>query len=409
MNKIFIINNIYFDEFILDFKHNITYLTNNNSENLYYKFEILNINELKVFWYGFEEILYTEDSYLYFLNKEKINIIKKVYLHHPEWNDQCIMNYDTQRISRISIIDEKGNFQYNDNKLIINWDKWGTEIFESLDNYSFYKLDYLKDIEKFKRIKNIDGIENIDNMKNNYIFMHVCCLENWQIIFEDMIKNIKNSGLYNNVKKIFIGILGSFNNESYFTNNILDDKAKFQILYIDENVHNYEILTINCIKDFCMSCDEEEAHILYIHTKGVRKAGNNDCTISWRKMMEYHLIENYKNCLSYLAFYDTLGSNIINTFDIDDKIVSVNGNHNYHYSGNFWWSKKSYIKNLVKLDIDLTETSILTRCKAENWICSNYPNAKIGIIFNDSTNTHPYHRYIFDYYKKMYFSVKPLL
>ena len=43
-----------------------------------------------------------------------------------------------------------------------------------------------------------------------------------------------------------------------------------------------------------------------------------------------------------------------------------------------------------------------------NWICSNYPNAKIGIIFNDFTNIHPYHRYVFDYYKKIYFSVKPL-
>ena len=406
MNKIFIINNTYFDEFILDFKHNITYLTNNNSENLYYKFEILNINELKVFWYGFEEILYTEDSYLYFLNKEKINIIKKVYLHHPEWYDQCIMNYDTNRISRISIIDEKGTFEYDNNKLIINWDKWSSEIFESFDSYTFYKLDYLKEIEKYRSIENIKSIEE---SKNNYIFMHVCCLENWQIIFEDMIKNIKDSGLYNNVKKIFLGILGTLDNEKYFINNILDDKAKFQILYINENVHNYEILTINCIKDFCMSYNEEEAHILYIHTKGVRKAGNNDCTISWRKMMEYHLIENYENCLSYLGFYETLGSNIINTFTVDDKIVSVNGTHNYHYSGNFWWSKKSYIKNLVKLDIDLTETSILTRCKAENWICSNYPNAKIGIIFNDITNTHPYHRYVFDYYKKMYFNVKPLL
>ena len=199
MNKIFIINNTYFDEFILDFKHNITYLTNNNSENLYYKFEILNINELKVFWYGFEEILYTEDSYLYFLNKEKINIIKKVYLHHPEWYDQCIMNYDTNRISRISIIDEKGTFEYDNNKLIINWDKWSSEIFESFDSYTFYKLDYLKEIEKYRSIENI---KNIEEIKNNYIFIHVCCLENWQIIFEDMIKNIKDSGLYNNVKKI---------------------------------------------------------------------------------------------------------------------------------------------------------------------------------------------------------------
>jgi hypothetical protein len=399
MNNIFIFNNIYFDEFYLNFNHNILYLTNNNSQNLYYKFEILNKNELKIYWYEFEEVLYTEDSYLYFLDKEKIKIIKKVYLYHPEWCDQCIMNYDTNRISRINVKNEKGSFEYNNDKLIINWDKWNYEFFEFFDEYTFYKLDYIKNIESFKKT----------NKENNYIFIHICCLENWKEIFEDMIKNIKDSGLYNNTKKIFLGILGDFSNEIYFTNNLLDNDIKFQILYIDENVYNYEILTINCIKDFCKNnYEEDNANILYIHTKGVRKAGNNDCTLSWRKMMEYHLIENYENCLSYLMEYDVIGSNIINTFDRDDKIVSVNGNHNYHYSGNFWWSKKSYIKNLANININLSETSILTRCKAENWICSNYPNAKIGIIFNDFTNTHPYHRYVFDYYKKIYFSVKPL-
>jgi hypothetical protein len=399
MNNIFIFNNIYFDEFSLNFKNNILFLVNNNSNNLYYKFEILNKNELKVYWNGYEEILYTEDSYLYFLDKEKIKIIKKVYLYHPEWSDQCIMNYDTNRISRINIKNEKGSFEYKNDKLIINWDKWNYEVFEYFDEYTFYKLDYLKNIESFK---------NTNKKENNYIFIHVCCLENWKDIFEDMIKNIKDSGLYSNTKKIFLGILGSFINESYFINNFLDNEEKFQILYIDENIFNYEILTINCIKDFCISCDDNDANILYIHTKGVRKAGNDDCTLSWRKMMEYHLIENYENCISYLGTYDVIGSNIINTFDNDDKIVSVNGTHNYHYSGNFWWSKKSYIKNLVNIDINLTETSFLTRCKAENWICSNYPNAKLGIIFNDFTNTHPYHRYIFDYYRKIYFSVKPL-
>ena len=348
MNVIFIFNNIYFDEFILNFNHNILYLTNNNSENLYYKFEILNKNELKIYWYGFEEVLYTEDSYLYFLDKEKIKIIKKVYLHHPEWNDQCIMNYDTNRISRINIKNEKGSFEYNNDTLIINWDKWNYEIFEYFDEYTFYKLDYIKNIESFKNKE--------ENVNDNYIFIHVCCLENWKEIFEDMIKNIKDSGLYNNTKKIFLGILGDFSNEIYFKDNILDTDKKFQILYIDENVCNYEILTINCIKDFCNQDVYDDANILYIHTKGVRKAGNDDCTLSWRKMMEYHLIENYENCLSYLGNYDVIGSNIINTFDSDDKIVSVNGIHNYHYSGNFWWSKKSYIQKLPYLDIDLSET-----------------------------------------------------
>jgi len=400
MNKIFICNNKYYEEFYLNFKFDIL---SNLTDNKYFKFEILNINELKIYWYENEEILYTEDSYLYFLNKDDIKKIKKVHFYHPEWKDQCIMNYYTNKLSRINCSSETGTFEYKNDKLIVKWDKWDLEIYDFFDEYSYYKSDYLNTIESVK----------ISNNNNNYIFIHVCCLENWKEIFEDIINNIINSKLYNNTIKIFIGIVGNitYNESIYFSENHLDYNKKFSILYINENVHNYEILTINSIKTFCLynnNSIEKDANILYIHTKGVRNAGNKECTISWRKMMEFNLIENYEKCLLYLNYYDIIGNNIINTFDIDDKNVSVNGNHNYHYSGNFWWSKKSYIKNLKYLDIDNSETSILTRCKAENWICSNYPDSKIGIIFNDDTNIHPYHKYVFDYYKKLYFTVKEL-
>ena len=124
--------------------------------------------------------------------------------------------------------------------------------------------------------------------------------------------------------------------------------------------------------------------------------------------MTYFLIEKHNECLNYLKYYDTLGNNIVNLFCEDSKLNAVNENHNIHYSGNFWWSKKSYINKLNYLELDMSKQSIKTRYKAENWICSKYPDALIGIIFQDDTNTHPYHRYVFDYYKKFNFNVKKL-
>ena len=53
------------------------------------------------------------------------------------------------------------------------------------------------------------------------------------------------------------------------------------------------------------------------------------------------------------------------------------------------------MNNLPFLDNDSN------RYKAENWILSSYPNANIGILFQDNTNTHPYHRYVFNYYINM--------
>ena len=60
--------------------------------------------------------------------------------------------------------------------------------------------------------------------------------------------------------------------------------------------------------------------------------------------------------------------------------------------------KKSYITKLKNLDIDYSDNSKFTRYRAENWILSN-DECKIGVLFQDYTNTHPYHRYIFDKYR----------
>ena len=117
--------------------------------------------------------------------------------------------------------------------------------------------------------------------------------------------------------------------------------------------------------------------------------------------MEYFVIGCYLECIKNLNIYDTIGCNIVNMFCYDKDKVAVNKEHTVHYSGNFWWSKKSYINTLPYLDIDLSTESVNTRYRAENWILSNYPDAKIGVIFQDDTNTHPYHRYVFEYYKGM--------
>ena len=78
------------------------------------------------------------------------------------------MNHDTNRISRINIKNEKGSFEYKNDKLIINWDKWNNEIFEYFDEYTFYKLDYLKTIEFCKNKE--------ESFKNNFIRLVFCFL-----------------------------------------------------------------------------------------------------------------------------------------------------------------------------------------------------------------------------------------
>jgi len=384
MNKIYIINHEDEYEVNLDFNNN-TFQYN----SIIYSFHIESKDKIVIN----NEVYYTEDSYLYYLDMTLKDKIKKIYIIHNEWNDQIIMNMDKKILKRLKYNNEYGNFLLENEKLIIDWNYWGKEVFIKQDDYTYIKEDYMKQNDY-----------TYINTVPIHIFMHVCMIENWEVIMNDQINTIKTSGLYDICQKIHIGLLGDINN---IHKTIFKDD-KFDILYIDSRIDLYETNTINFIKYFCSKLNDE-AHILYIHTKGVRRAGNDNVTISWRKMMEYFLIEKYQYCIDNLSFYDTIGNNVINSYCYDMDKIAVNKNHTYHYSGNFWWSKKSYIDKLLFIDIDLSINSVNTRYIAENWILSKYPDAIVGILFQDNTNTHPYHRYVFDYYKKMDIIVKRLM
>ena len=397
MNEIFLVSDNLNKNFYLDFKTDN--LKDYENENEFWHFEIVSHDKLLIFWETPEivETFFTDDSYIYYSSLDIKDKFKKYFLIHNEWNDQIILNTVNNTFFRINYKKEVGTIifffsQNNENKIKIEWENWGDEDFIKCDEFTYIKEDYKLILDE--SINN----EIIESVIPIHIFIHICAIENWESILDELINIIKKSGLYKKIDKIHLGILGNIEKE--IINSKIDvyenenEKNLFNILYINHNIHSYEIPTINEIKLFCQD-KTSEIYILYLHTKGVRRAGNDDVTKSWINMMSYFLIENYEYCIKNLIKYDTIGNNIVNDFCTNDKSSFVNNDHTLHYSGNFWWSKKSYINNLPFLNNDDN------RYKAENWILSKYPQTKIGILFQDNTNTHPYHRFIFDYYKNM--------
>ena len=390
MNNIYIINKNFNCEISLNFKTNTFEKDNKN-----YNFEIIDKQKILLYWGDLKEYYYTNDSYLYFSDMKLSNNVKFLNLINNTWFDQIILFLDIGYIKRIKHTDQIGTIlSYDESMIMINWEHWGFELYNKFDNFT-----YIIDNYEYPIIDNFKKFEDYPI----HIFMHICTLEDWKEIFSDQIDTIKKSGLYDNVTLIHLGILGNINN----INDPIFNDPKFNILYVDSRCELFELNTINFIKYYCSKLDHE-IYVLYLHTKGVRKAGNPEVTKSWRKMMEYFLIDKYIECLHYIDIYDTLGCNIVNLNCVDIKDSSINEKHTMHYSGNFWWSKKTYIDKLPYINIDLSKKSVNMRYKAENWILSNYPEAKIGILFQDETNTHPYHRYIYDYYKKLKFIVRNL-
>ena len=186
MNKIYIVTNNLNFEIVLNFLDN-TFI----KDGISYKFIIIEKDELKILWNNTEEeTFYTDDSYLYYSENIINKYIKKYFFIHKEWSDQALINLKEYSIRRVCSNDQYGTITYEDDKIIIDWNFWGKEIFIKRDDYTFIEEEYDKKIEN-----NNQNIEYI-NLKENrtIIFIHICCINDWETIFNEQKSKLKESG-----------------------------------------------------------------------------------------------------------------------------------------------------------------------------------------------------------------------
>jgi len=131
----------------------------------------------------------------------------------------------------------------------------------------------------------------VDNLTPTiYIYIHICCINNWKEVFNNLLCTIKESGLYNKTKEIRCCVLSQ---------NINDDIAyitqynKIKIIKFSSDLQLHEVMTINTLyKD---SIDELNTllptYVLYLHTKGVKKY-RNICVSDWVKIYLILILRN---------------------------------------------------------------------------------------------------------------------
>jgi hypothetical protein len=169
----------------------------------------------------------------------------------------------------------------------------------------------------------------------SYIYIHVCCLNHWQDVFASLIHKIKDSGLYEMVKEIRCGVVGEYEDASVF------DDPKITIVGHARDVSLRETSTLNLLHEHAQ---REEFDVLYVHTKGVSHDPDSFCFVNVREWVEYlcHFnIYRHERCRALLRTYDAVGVNLQGGRSEGDAL---------HYSGNFWWSKASYIRTLNRCE-----------------------------------------------------------
>lgn len=200
------------------------------------------------------------------------------------------------------------------------------------------------------------------------IFYHIGQLNHWRDVYQEQLRKLFLSGLYDASQFIFCCING---------NDPLPLPTPDKIISVRNNNHTLEADTLKHMWDFASV--NPGYKILYIHTKGVTWAedsGIGDVTTKWRRFMEGYVIRRWKECVIHLDTHDTCGvlykdKAYYNPGTPDYTILDAN-----YYDGNFWWATSDYIATLDPNYLYTSDTPWL-RGKSELWIGTQKPNAHV--------------------------------
>jgi hypothetical protein len=185
-------------------------------------------------------------------------------------------------------------------------------------------------------------------------------VDDWEIRLSGQLKRMKSSSLYEESNEIHLVVTDINNNQKDKIDSLLSEYQKIRLDYTTRNW--YEGHALSKVDNIARTYDD--CKILYFHTKGVSNKykdliSNDYYNLKvegikcWKELMEYFLIDNWKDCIKKLDEYDTVGVNNVNNW----------------WWGNFWWSNSKHIKNNKPFNEYFTGS----RWGCESWLHeSNY-------------------------------------
>jgi len=194
------------------------------------------------------------------------------------------------------------------------------------------------------------------------VFLHSCTLPTGTTaVLESLLVDLDVSGLIVDTDKVFVinyGLQLSANLKGKYPTVVFveasGDIARFEIPTL-QIVHYFSRL-FSSLRLHVQAAGEsgaatiEDCHVLYVHTKGVSTSVDVAPVADWRRFMSYFVIRHHKKCQTLLNTdkYDAVGVNVRKSPQYpwqEDHEVSP------HFSGNFWWSRASYLASLPFLSL----------------------------------------------------------
>lgn len=234
--------------------------------------------------------------------------------------------------------------------------------------------------------------------KDIYIFFHICCINNYMQVANEMIDELTRSGLYDKCKKIFYSLVGDPSDD---LKKRIKGLEKFELVHMDRDISGVEYPILISLEDFCKKND---CYILYIHTKGV-SLPKDDFRQNWRRRLLRKVITENETCISLLnEGCDIAGcgwKEKLNGRTLEEVLRSegyMAAKHS-HYSGNLWWADSAYIRKLPSMakireeyDRYKKDDFLQYRTQCEFWI-GMHEHIMVGVNgeFNKEYSNKNYH------------------
>ena len=171
-------------------------------------------------------------------------------------------------------------------------------------------------------------------------------------IYQQQLHRLYASGLIEEADYIHFGVNGE--------QDLFNVPEKTKVKYNQKENWGTEKETLLDLKQFCE--ENPDYKVLYFHTKGATK--DSLSVQSWRLMLEYFVIDKWKECVKHLNTYTCVGSHLGTigpSFFGDGTYIQCDPT--YCYIGNFWWANASYINTIKNRYIDSE-----CRMEKERWI-----------------------------------------
>lgn len=218
--------------------------------------------------------------------------------------------------------------------------------------YSLFKVTNRKDLTAWQH----DPKTNLPV----YGMYHIYCDTGWESMVREQYDHLQQSGLLDQTKKLYVSCIVSGDEDVKRIRNIIQT-PKAELIAINRNPKKFEFPALDYMYE---KSQHEDFLLYYFHTKGItyQTLQTHDKTflqfrrkiISWRKMMEYFLFDEWRVAVNTLAEgYQTYGCYLFPPF-----VGKM-------YAGNFWWARSDYFRTLDPLSAD---TKLHNRFMAEEWL-----------------------------------------